>query len=180
MPLKLEDKQHIVAEVTELAKRAQAVVIAEYRGMPVSEMSELRVAARKAGIHIQVVRNTLAQRAVEATPFKCIQTSLVGPVVLAFSQEEPRTVARVIKDFAKTHAKLVVKNIALSGRLLAASELETVAKLPSYREAVSSLMAVIQAPIAQLARTLAEPQAKLVRTLAAVRDSKTTTDKVES
>lgn len=173
MPLKLEGKKRIVAEVTEVAIQAQAVVIAEYRGMTVSELDELRVLARKAGVKIRVVRNTLARRAVEETPYKCIQASLVGPVALAFSLGEPGTVARLMGDFAKTHSKLIVKNVALSGRLLASTDLDKVAKLPTYKEAISTLMGTLQAPMTQLVRTLAEPHAKLVRTLAAIRDSKT-------
>lgn len=173
MPLKLEGKKRIVAEVNEVAMRAQAVVIAEYRGMTVAEMNELRVLARKVGVKLRVVRNTLAHRAVEETPYACIQTALVGPVALAFSTEEPGTVARLFRDFAKTHSKLVVKNVALSGRLLAGTDLDKVAKLPTYTEAIATLMGTLQAPITQLVRTLAEPHAKLVRTLAAVRESKT-------
>ncbi|OQW95346.1 MAG: 50S ribosomal protein L10 [Beggiatoa sp. IS2] len=173
MPLKLEGKKRIVTEVKEVAMQAQAVVIAEYRGMAVSEMDELRVLARKAGVKIRVVRNTLARRAVEETPYKCIQASLVGPVALAFSPEEPRVIARLIRDFAKTHSKLVVKNVALGGRLLVGTDLDKVAKLPTYKEAIGTLMGTLQAPITQLVRTLAEPHTKLVRTLAAIRDSKT-------
>jgi large subunit ribosomal protein L10 len=173
LPLKLEGKKRIVAEVKAVAMQAQAVVIAEYRGMTVSEMNELRVLARKVGVQMRVVRNTLAHRAVEETPYKCIQASLVGPVALAFSLEEPGTVARLIRDFAKTHSKLIVKNVALGERLLAGTDLDKVAKLPTYEEAISTLMGTLQAPITQFVRTLAEPHTKLVRTLAAIRDSKT-------
>jgi len=174
LPLKLEGKKRIVAEVREVVMRAQAIVIAEYRGLTVSEMDELRVLARKVGVQMRVVRNTLARRAVEDTPYACIQASLVGPVALAFSLDEPGSVARLIRDFAKTHNKLVVKNVALSGQLLDGAAIDKVAKLPTYEEAISTLMGTLQAPITKFVRTLAEPHTKLVRTLAAIRDSKQT------
>ena len=170
MPLKLSDKRAIVANVNDLASRAQAAVIAEYRGMTSSEMTELRQKAREAGVHLQVVRNTLARRAVVKTDFECLTPSLVGPVLLAFSLNEPKSAAQVVNDFIKTNKKLEVKGLGLGGQLLPASDLERIAKLPSYDEAISMLMSVMQGPMTKLVRTLAEPQAKLVRTLAAVRD----------
>jgi large subunit ribosomal protein L10 len=175
MPLSLDDKRAIVATVNKLASRAQSAVVAEYRGMTCTEMTQLRTQARGANVYLRVVRNTLARRAVKDTHFECLQDILVGPVVLAFSTEEPSAAARVISDFTKTNDKLIVKGVSLGGQLLSASDIQTVAKLPSYTEAISMLMSVIQAPITKLVRTLAEPHAKLVRTLAAVRDSKPNT-----
>jgi large subunit ribosomal protein L10 len=172
MALKLEDKQAIVAEVAEVAKSAYSAVAAEYRGLSVGEMTELRRKAREGGVYVRVVRNTLARRAVADTDFACMQDIMVGPLVLAFSREEPGAAARVIKDFAKDHNKLVVTGVSVSGKLLPASELETLAKMPTYEQAISMLMSVIQAPISKFVRTLAEPHAKLVRTIAAVRDQK--------
>jgi large subunit ribosomal protein L10 len=170
--LKLEDKQAIVAEVAEVAAKAYSAVIAEYRGLSVSEMTELRAKARGEKVYLRVVRNTLARRAVQGTDFACIQGALTGPVVLAFSQDDPGAAARVISEFAKGHNKLVVKNVSISGRLLPATDLDRLAKMPTYHQAISMLMSVMQAPITKFVRTLAEPHAKLTRTVAAIREQK--------
>ncbi|OQW93608.1 MAG: 50S ribosomal protein L10 [Beggiatoa sp. IS2] len=172
MPLKLAEKQAIVAQVSTIAQKAQSVLAAEYRGLTVTEMTELRVVARKSGVHLQVVKNTLARRAFENTAFVGLGEVLVGPIILAFSPTEPSAAAKVFKTFTKTNPKLVVKYIAIGSQLLTAADLDKVAALPTYQEAVSKLMAMLQAPISKLVRTLAEPQAKLVRTIAAIRDSK--------
>lgn len=172
MAIKLDDKKAIVAEVAEVASSAHSAVIAEYRGLSVSQMTELRVKAREDGVYLRVVRNTLARRAVEGTEFECMQEALVGPVVLAFSQEDPGAAGRVIKEFAKANDKLVVKAVAVGGQLLDASAIEKLASMPTYDQAISMLMSVMQAPISKFVRTLAEPNAKLVRTIAAIRDQK--------
>lgn len=170
--LTLEDKKAVVAEVAQHAEGAQSVVAAEYSGLSVGQMTELRANARQAGVYLRVVKNTLARRAVDGTEFACIQESLVGPLVLAFSPEEPAAAARVINDFAKSNDKLIVKIVALRGELLAPSDVATLAKMPTKDEAISQLMAVMKAPVQKLAATLAEPGNKLARTLAAVRDKK--------
>lgn len=170
--LRLEDKKAIVAEVEEVAKSALSVVTAEYRGLSVEEMSQLRVQARSAGVYLRVVRNTLARRAVEKTCFACLKDTLVGPLLLAFSQQEPGAAARLIRTFTKQNEKLVVKALALDGQLLPVKDLDKLANLPTRDEAIATLMAVMRAPITKLVRTLAEPHAKLVRTIAAVRDQR--------
>lgn len=172
MAIKLEDKKAIVAEVAGVAADAYSLVAAEYRGLTVDAMTELRKKAREGGVYLRVVRNTLARRAVEGTEFECTQEALVGPLILAFSQEDPGCAARVLGDFAKDNDKLEVKFVSISGQLLPASELDRLAKLPTYDQAISMLMSVMQAPIAQFVRTVAEPHAKFVRTVAAVRDAK--------
>ncbi len=172
MPLKLEDKQAIVASVNEVAKKATSAIVAEYRGMSVSDMTELRKQAREAGVYLRVIRNTLARRAVTNTDFECLKEILVGPVFLAFSNEEPSAAAKVLKEFSKTQDKLIVKGIGLGKQLLEASALSKVAKLPTYLESISLLMSVMQAPITQMVRTIAEPQAQLARTIAAIADKK--------
>ena len=172
MPLKLEDKRAIVATVNDIAHQAHSAIAAEYRGMTVAEMTELRKKARDAGVYLRVVRNTLMRRAVLNTDFECLQDILVGPIVLAFSMTEPSAAARVINEFVKTNKKLVIKGVAISGQLRPADDINVVAKLPTYPEAISQLMSVMLAPITQLVRTIKEPHAKLVRTIAAVRDSK--------
>jgi large subunit ribosomal protein L10 len=170
--LNLEQKKTIVAEVAKVASDAISLVAANYRGLTVTEMTKLRSKARQNGVYLRVVRNTLAKRALQNTEFACMEEALIGPLVLAFSTEEPGAAARLIKEFAKDHEALEVKALALSGQLLAASELDKVATLPSRNEAIATLMMVIQAPVVKFVRTLAEPHAKLVRTVAAIRDQK--------
>jgi large subunit ribosomal protein L10 len=172
VPLNLEQKKAVVAEVAEVASTAYSAIAAEYRGLSVGEMTELRAKAREAGVYIRVVKNSLARRAVENTDFACMKDELTGPLVMAFSQEDPGAAARVIKDFAKDHSKLVVKVVSLGGKLLAVSDLEALSKMPTYEQAVSMLMAVMKAPVEKLARTINEVPGKLVRTVAAVRDAK--------
>ena len=172
MPLNLEQKKAVVAEVAEVASNAYSAVAAEYRGLTVEEMTELRAQARKSGVYLRVVKNTLARKAVEDTDFACMQEGMVGPLVIAFSQEDPGSAARVVGDFAKEHEKLEVKLVSIGGKLLPPEEIKTLAKMPTYDEAIAQLMSVMQAPVAKLARTINEVPGKLVRTLAAVRDAK--------
>ena len=168
MPLKLEHKQAIVAEVNEAAGKALSAVLADYRGMTVSQMTELRAKARASGVYMRVIRNTLAIRAVQGTNFECLKGALVGPTLVAFSQEEPGAAARLMRDYSKTFERLKVKGVSIGGVLLGADQLDRVATLPTRDQALALLMAVLQAPITKLARTLKEVPAKLVRTVAAV------------
>jgi large subunit ribosomal protein L10 len=172
LALNFEQKQAIVAEVAEVARTAHSAVAAEYRGITVEQMTSLRVEARNNGVYLRVVKNTLARRAVKDTEFECMTEGLTGPLVLAFSQEDPGSAARVIKDFAKTNDKLKVTLVAVGGQMLAASELETLAKMPTYDQAISMLMSVMKAPVQKLAQTMNEVPGKLVRTVAAIRDAK--------
>ena len=172
MPLRLDEKKALVAEVSAVAAEALSVVGAEYRGLTVGQMTELRANARQQGVYLRVVKNSLAKRAVEGTEFECIQEALSGPLVLAFSQEDPGAAARLVKDFAKDNEKLVPKVVSVGGELLAANDLERLASLPTREQALAMLMGVLQAPITKFVRTLAEPHAKLVRTVAAVKDAK--------
>jgi len=172
MALNLDQKKAVVAEVAAVASTALSAVAAEYIGLTVEEMTDLRVKARNEGVYLRVVKNTLARRAVEGTDFECIQDGLIGPLLLAFSQEDPGSAARVIKEFSKSNDKLVVKLVSVGGQLLDASELDKLAKLPTRDQAISMLMAVMKAPLDKFARTLNEVPGKLVRTVAAVRDQK--------
>lgn len=172
MALKLEGKKAIVAQMTEVASASTAVVAAEYRGLTVGQMTQLRQQARKSDVYVKVVRNTLAIRAFENTAFVCLHPILQGPMILVFSRNEIGAAARLAKDFAKANDKFVVKGIAIDGQLLDAKQLEAVASLPTKDEAISMLMSVMKAPITKFVRTLAETQGKLVRTLAAIRDKK--------
>ena len=172
MALRFAEKEVIVAEVAEVAKSAYSAVGAEYRGLSVAQMTQLRVEARNAGVYLRVVKNTLARRAVAGTDFACIQEALKGPMILAFSQTDPGSAARVIEAFAKNHDPLKVRLVAIGGKLLDPSELGTLAKMPTYEEALSLLMAVMKAPVQKLAATINEVPGKLVRTLAAIREAK--------
>ncbi len=172
MALSLEEKKAVVAEVAEVASQAHSAVAAEYSGLTVGEMTELRAKARAGGVYMRVVKNTLAKRAVEGTEFECMRDGLTGHLVLAFSQEDPGAAARVVKDFAKEHDKLVPKLVSIGGQMMGANELERLASMPTRDQAISMLMSVMQAPVAKFVRTLNEVPGKLVRTVAAVRDAK--------
>jgi large subunit ribosomal protein L10 len=172
MPLNLEDKKALVAEVNAVAAKALSVVGAENRGLTVGQMTSLRAKARKEGVYMRVVKNTLARKAVTGTPYECISPALKGPLVLAFSKDDPGAAARVVKAFAKDHDKLVTTLVSLGGQLLGPKEIEKVASLPTRQQAIAQLMGLMKAPISKFVRTLAEPQAKLVRTLAAIRAQK--------
>lgn len=172
MSLNLEQKQAVVAEVAEVASQAYSAVAAEYRGLTVAEMTDLRAKAREVGVHVRVVKNTLARRALRGTEFDCMGDSLTGPLVLAFATQDPGSAARLVRDFARGHEKLVARVIAIGGALVEPALIDRVANLPTRDEAISLLMAVMKAPIEKFVRTLNEPHGKLVRTIAAIRDQK--------
>jgi large subunit ribosomal protein L10 len=166
MPLSIEAKRELVEEVSQVAASAHSAVAAEYRGLTVGEMTELRVAARNSDVYLKVVKNTLAKRAIAGTEFECMQSSLSGPLILAFSREDPGAAARVIKGFAKEHENLKAVAVALGGELYSAADIDLVASLPTLDEARGKLLGTLMAPMSQLVRTLAEPPAMLARTLA--------------
>ncbi|WP_257275608.1 MULTISPECIES: 50S ribosomal protein L10 [unclassified Endozoicomonas] len=172
MALGLEDKKAIVAEVSEAAQSALSAVIADYRGLTVDQMTQLRKQAREGNVYLKVVRNTLAKRAVEGTDFECLQDSLVGPTVLAFSQEDPGAAARLMKDFAKENDALEVKALSISGQVLGAEQIDVLAKMPTLDQARAMLMSVMIAPVTKLARTLNEFPGSITRVMAAVADEK--------
>jgi large subunit ribosomal protein L10 len=172
MALNIEQKKAVVAEVSEVAKNALSAVAAEYRGLTVEELTDLRVKARQGGVYVKVAKNTLVRRAVEGTEFECLSDELTGPILLAFSMEDPGAAARLVKDYAKEHELLVAKTVAIGGQVFDASELERLSKLPTYDQAIAMLMGVMKAPVEKFVRTLAEPHTKMVRTFAAVRDAK--------
>jgi large subunit ribosomal protein L10 len=172
MPLTLQQKQAVVAEVAEVAARAHSVVAAEYQGLTVAELTNLRIKAREQNVYIKVIKNTLAKKAFADTDFACMGDSMKGQLVFAFSQDEPGAAARVIKDYVKGNDKLVVRLVAFGGQLLDPSEISRLASMPTRDQALSMLMSVMKAPVQKLARTLKEVPGKLVRTVAAVRDAK--------
>ena len=169
MALSLAQKKAVVEEVAEVARSAHSAVAAEYRGLTVTEMTTLRESAKRSGVYLRVVRNTLARRAVEGTEFECIRDRLAGPLVLAFSRDEPGAAARVVRDYAKGNDKLVVSFVAFDGKAMDASAIEELAGLPTREEALARLMSVLLAPATRLVRTVAEPHAGLVRVVDAMR-----------
>ena len=172
MALSLEEKKAVVSEVSEVAAGAHSAVAAEYSGLTVGQMTELRAKARDGGVYLRVVKNTLAKRAVKGTDFECMQDGLTGPLLLAFSREEPGAAARLVKDFSRQHDSLVPKLVAFGGQMLSASDLDRLASMPTRDQAISLLMAVMKAPVEKFVRTLNEVPGKLTRTVAAVRDQK--------
>ena len=167
MALTLEDKKRLVKEVNAVAGDSVTAVAAEYRGLSVEEMTDLRREARKAGVFLRVVKNTLARRAVEGTEFECMKDTLKGPILLAFAKEDPGAAARVINDFAKGHDALQAVSLSIGGQLLPGSDLKKLAELPTLDQARAMLLGLFVAPMNQLVRTLAEPSAMLARTLSA-------------
>jgi large subunit ribosomal protein L10 len=172
MALTLEEKKAVVAEVSEVAKGAFSAVAAEYSGVTVDEMTGLRAKARQDNVYLRVVKNTLARRALENTDFECMSERLTGPLILAFSQEDPGAAARVAKDFAKENDKFEVTMLSVGGELLEPSDIDKLARLPNRDQAISMLMAVMLAPTEKFVRTLNAVPTKLVRTVAAISDQK--------
>ena len=171
MSLNLEQKQAVVAEVSAQLAGAQAVVLAEYRSVPVKDMTELRKKARGSGVYLRVLKNTLARRAVAGTPFKGLTGKMVGPLAYGISRD-PVAAAKVLHEFARDHEKFVITAGAMPNVVMSAREVAELAKLPSRQELLAKLAATLQAPIAKVVRTLNEVPGKFARTLAAVRDQK--------
>jgi large subunit ribosomal protein L10 len=172
MALRLEDKKLFVKEVNAVAGESLSAVAAEYRGLTVAEMTELRKQARNSGVYLRVVKNTLARRAIKGTEFECMKDTLKGPLLLAFAKDDPGAAARVIKDFAKEHEALKAISLSAGGQLLPASDLAKLADLPTLDQARAILLGLMMAPMTKLARTLAEPAAMLARTLSARAEQK--------
>lgn len=173
MTLNLAAKKAVVEEVTAVASKAVSAVVADYRGLTVNQMTQLRSEARKSGVYLRVVRNTLTRRAFKGTEFECLSEQLVGSLFIALSLDAPSDAARLLKEFSKTFDKLEVKALSVGGKVYSANQIDAVASLPTRDEAIAKLMYVMKAPIEKFVRTLAEPHAKLVRLLVAVKDTKT-------
>lgn len=172
MALALEDKKQIVAEVNETASNALSLVIADARGVNVTDMTALRKLARENDVQLRVVRNTLAKRAFEETEFDCVNEALVGPSLFGFSMEDPGAAARIFKDFAKENENFEVKALSVGGKLLEANQIDALAKLPTREQALGMLASVMIAPVTKLVRTFNEVPTKVTRVVAAVRDQK--------
>ena len=172
MTLSLAAKKAVVEEVTAVASKAISAVVADYRGLTVNQMTQLRSAARKSGIYLRVVPNTLTRRAFEGTEFACLSDKLVGPLFIALSLDAPSDAARMLKDFTKSFDKLEIKALSVSGRAYGAEHLDAIASLPTRDEAIAKLMYVMKAPVEKFVRTLVQPHTKLVRVVAAIKDKK--------
>jgi large subunit ribosomal protein L10 len=171
LSLNLQQKQTVVAEVAKVVAGAQAIVLAENRGMPVAQMTQLRAKARASGVYFRVVKNTLVRRAVAETPFAPLADKMVGPLAYGIGPD-PVAVAKVLHEFAKTHDKFVIAGGAMPGQVMSAKEVSALAVLPSREELIAKLLGTMQAPVAKFVRTLNEVPARFVRTLAALRDAK--------
>ena len=171
MSLSLEDKKAVVEQVSGVLSGSQTAIVAEYRGLTVEKMTSLRREAREAGVFLQVVKNTLARRAVRGSDFECLDEHFVGPLALAAS-EDPVAAAKVLAKFQKANEAFSIKAGAMSGALLSAEEIDALAKLPGREELLATLVGTLQAPITKFVQTLNEVPSKFVRTLAAVRDAR--------
>ncbi len=171
MSLNLEQKQAVVAEIATKVKSAQAIVLAEYRGITVGDMTQLRAKARASNVYLRVLKNTLARLAVAETPFAGLSDQMVGPLAYGMS-DDPVAVAKVLSDFAKANDKFVVKGGAMANFVMSSKDVANLASMPSREQLIAKLMGTMQAPIAKFVQTLNEVPAKFVRTLAAVRDQK--------
>lgn len=169
LSLNLQQKEAVVAEVAKVVAGAQAIVLAENRGLPVAQMTQLRAKARASGVYFRVLKNTLVRRAVAKTPFAELSDRMIGPLAYGIGTD-PVAVAKVLSDFAKGNDKFVITGGAIPGQVMSAKDVAALATLPSRDELLARLMGTMQAPIAKFVRTLNEVPAKFVRTLAAVRD----------
>jgi len=172
MALNLQQKKELVAELAEVAGQAHSLVAAEYAGLSVVQMTALRKKARDGGVFLKVSKNTLVRRAVENTDFACVSDALTGPMIYAFSKEDPGAAGRLVKDFAKTNDKLKARLVSMGGRMYPATHVDVLASLPTREQALGMLLYVMKAPIERLARTLAEPATMVTRAIAAIRDQK--------
>lgn len=172
MALGLAAKKEIVAEINDVASRALSVAVAEYRGMEVAELTDLRIKAREQGVYLRVVRNTLAKRALADSKFSDMDSALTGPLIYGFSIEAPGSAARLFKDYAKTNNKLNVTALSIGSGLLGPEKLDAVASLPTRDEALARLLATFKAPVEKFVRTINEVPGKFVRVLAAIKDEK--------
>ena len=174
MSLSIEDKKEVVAEVSARLANAQAIVLAEYRGLAVEDITVLRREARASGVYLRVLKNTLARRAVKGTPFEKLSDQMVGPLMYGISQD-PVAGAKVLFEFAKENELFVIKAGAMPNAIMSAQDIKVLAQLPSREQLIATLLGTMQAPMAKLVRTLNEVPARFVRTLAAVRDAKSGT-----
>ena len=171
MGLNLDDKKAVVAEVSAKVAQAQAIVLAEYRGLEVGDMTSLRAKARNSGVYLRVLKNTLARRAVTGTPFESLAEHMIGPLAYGISAD-PVAVAKVLNDYARTNDKLVIKGGAMANHVMSVQDVARLASMPSREQLLATLLGTMLAPVAKFVQTLNEVPGKFVRTLAAVRDQR--------
>ena len=171
MGLNLEQKKAVVAEVSAQVAKAQAIIVAEYRGLEVGIMTDLRAKARKSGVYLRVLKNTLVRRAVKDTPFEKLAEKMVGPLVYGISSD-PVATAKVLNDFAKANERFVIKAGGMPNSVISAKEVTALANMPSREQLLAMLLGTMQAPVVKFVQTLNEVPGRFVRTLAAVRDQK--------
>ena len=172
MALNLQEKKEVVAKLANVTSVAMSLVAAEYAGLTVAQLTELRRKARDGGVFLRVVKNTLVERAVVGTEFECVKGKLTGPLIFAFSKEDPGAAGRLIKDFAKTNIKLIPKLVAVGGKAYGATELDRLASLPTREQALSMFLACLVQPATMLVRLLSEPASQVARVIKAVADQK--------
>jgi large subunit ribosomal protein L10 len=172
MALNLEQKKVVVAELAGVAAKAHSLVAAEYSGLTVGQLTELRKKARQSKVFVKVAKNTLVSRAVEGTDYACVKDALVGPMLYAFSQEDPGAAGRLIKDFAKANEALKAKLVAIGGKAYPASHVDVLASLPTRDQALSMLLSVLVQPATMLVRLLSEPAVQIARVTNAVGQQK--------
>lgn len=172
MALTMQQKKQIVADVHHEAKNGLSLVAAFYATLTVADMTLLRVKARQAGVFVKVIKNSLAKRAFEGTPFQTASEHLKGQLVYFIAKEAPGMAARLVRDFAKDHDALTIKVLSVGETLYDVSQLDAVANLPTKEEALAKLMAALNAPVSTFVRTLGAPHSKLVRTLSAIKETK--------
>ena len=170
MGLSLEQKQAMVSEVSAKLTGAQSLIVAEYRGLNVERVTQLRSKARKSGVYLRVLKNTLARRAVKGTPFEKLSDQMAGPLMYGIAQD-PVAGAKVLAAFAKDNEKFVIRGGVMSNALMSAKDVKTLATMPSREELLAKLVGTMQAPVVKFVRTLNEVPGRFVRTLAAVRDA---------
>jgi len=171
LSLNLEGKKEVVAEFSARLAKAQTIVLAEYRGLPVEKITQLRAKARASGVYLRVLKNTLARRAVQGTPFEKLADQMVGPLAYGVS-DDPIAAAKVLHAYAKENDKLVIKGGSMPNHVMSAKEIGALAMLPGREELLARLMGTMQAPVTKFVQTLNEVPGRFVRTLAAVRDQK--------
>ena len=171
MSLNLEQKKAAVAEIGAQVATAQAIVLAEYRNLPVGDMTALRKKAREAGVYFRVLKNTLARRAVADTPYKELADKMSGPLAYGISVD-PVAAAKVLHEFAKANEKFVIKAGAMPGAMMTPQQVAALASMPSRQELLAKLVGTMQAPVVKFVQTLNEVPGKFVRVMAAVHDQK--------
>lgn len=172
MALNLEQKKEVVAELANVAAKAHSLVAAEYAGLTVGQLTELRKKARQGGVYLKVAKNTLVARAVQGTDYECVKDTLTGPLLYAFSHEDPGAAGRLIKEFAKANNKLQPRLVAIGGKAYPPSHVDVLASLPTREQALGMLVGLLAQPATMLVRVLAEPASQVARATRAVADQK--------